>query len=149
VAFPGYIGDRARLARALASADIYVSAMADETFGISIIEAQASGLPVIGVASGAMPERIPASAGVLVDVDDCAGMAAAVVRVWRGQVRAMGMAARRHVEGRFEWSQTFDRLLDQVYPQALFAAEERMKKGRSGGATLPMWQSAKIRQEAR
>lgn len=149
VAFPGYIGDRALLARGLASADIYVSAMADETFGISVIEAQSSGLPVIGVASGAMPERIPASAGVLVDVDDCAAMAAAVVRVWRGQARGMGAAARRHVEGQFEWSQTFDRLLGQVYPAALDAAAERMKKGRPGGATLPMWQNVKIRLEVR
>ena len=40
------------LAAWLASADLYVSAMADETFGISIIEAQASGLPVVGVAAG-------------------------------------------------------------------------------------------------
>ena len=40
---PGYVKSRAELARWLASADIYVSGMADETFGISIIEAQASG----------------------------------------------------------------------------------------------------------
>ncbi len=43
---------RAELAGWLASADIYASGMADETFGISIIEAQASGLPVVGVAAG-------------------------------------------------------------------------------------------------
>ena len=55
IAFPGFETDRAELARALASSDIYVSAMADETFGISIIEAQASGLPIVGVAGGAMP----------------------------------------------------------------------------------------------
>ncbi|MBA2466141.1 MAG: glycosyltransferase, partial [Sphingomonas sp.] len=51
---PGYFKDRAELAKWLASADIYVSAMADETFGVSIVEAQASGLPVVGVAAGAM-----------------------------------------------------------------------------------------------
>ena len=50
--------DRAELARWLASADIYVSGMADETFGVSIIEAQASGLPVVGVAAGAMIDRV-------------------------------------------------------------------------------------------
>src|SRR6185437_10174391 len=46
---PGYVRDRAEIARWLASADIYVSGMAHETFGVSIIEAQASGLPVVGV----------------------------------------------------------------------------------------------------
>ena len=55
---PGYVSDRLELARWLASADIYVSGMADETFGISIIEAQASGLPVVGVAAGAMVDRV-------------------------------------------------------------------------------------------
>lgn len=58
ISMPGYIDDRDKMARALASADIYVSGMADETFGMSVLEAQASGLPVVGVASGAMPERV-------------------------------------------------------------------------------------------
>src|SRR5437868_10308033 len=49
IVMPGYVENRAELARWLATADIYASAMADETFGVSIIEAQASGLPVIGV----------------------------------------------------------------------------------------------------
>ncbi|MBA3729503.1 MAG: glycosyltransferase, partial [Sphingomonas sp.] len=40
---PGYLSDRSELARWLASSDVYVSAMADETFGVSIVEAQASG----------------------------------------------------------------------------------------------------------
>src|SRR3954454_9866443 len=41
ILMPGYVRNRADLARWLASADIYVSAMADETFGVSIVEAQA------------------------------------------------------------------------------------------------------------
>ena len=53
IVLPGYMKDRAELAGWLASADIYVSAMADETFGVSIIEAQASGLP----SSELRPER--------------------------------------------------------------------------------------------
>src|SRR5206468_8396939 len=40
IIMPGYMRNRTELARWLASADIYVSAMADETFGVSIIEAQ-------------------------------------------------------------------------------------------------------------
>jgi len=132
VAFPGFIADRAQLARALASADIYVSAMADETFGISVIEAQASGLPIVGVASGAMPERVPGGTGVLVPVNDTSAMARAVACLWRGQHRAMGQAARHHVAGRFEWRQTFESLLGEVYPKALQASQFRMGKGRSG-----------------
>lgn len=131
VAFPGFMSDRAQLARALASADVYVSAMADETFGISVIEAQASGLPVVGVASGAMPERVPSTTGVLVPVDDSGAMAHAVVAAWRGPYRQMAQAARAHVDGRFEWRQTFEALLGEVYPKALQAAALRMERGRS------------------
>ena len=72
---PGYLKDRAELAKWLASSDIYVSAMADETFGVSIIEAQASGLPVVGVAAGAMIDRVTDRIGRLGPVGDSAAMA--------------------------------------------------------------------------
>lgn len=149
VAFPGFLSDRAQLANALASADIYVSAMADETFGISIIEAQASGLPVVGVESGAMIERIVPGTGALVAVDDVGAMAHAVTQVWQNQRDAMALAARAHVAGRFEWSHTFDALLGEVYPAALHTARERTKKGRTSGAALSLLGSGLIRRDAR
>ena len=125
VAFTGFIEDRGDLARALASADIYVSAMADETFGISIIEAQASGLPVVGVASGAMPARVSNALGLLGPVDDIIAMAANVARLWQADHRAIGRAARAHVEDHFSWTRTFERLLGQIYPKALATAASR------------------------
>ena len=63
IVMPGYMKNRAELASWLASADIYVSGMADETFGVSILEAQASGLPVVGVAAGAMIDRVTDKVG--------------------------------------------------------------------------------------
>lgn len=133
IAFPGFMRDRGELARALASSDIYVSAMADETFGVSIVEAQACGLPVVGVASGAMPERVQPGLGLLGPVDDVEAMARNVVAIWRGQVggglAAMGHAARAHAEQRYDWSRTFDRLFDEVYPAALETSRERLAMG--------------------
>lgn len=126
IAFPGFERNRAELAKALASSDIYVSAMADETFGISIIEAQAAGLPVVGVASGAMPDRVPAGLGYLGPVDDVAAMAANVERIWAGDHAAMSRAARDHVIAHFGWKQTFRTLLDDIYPAALRAARARV-----------------------
>ncbi len=131
VAFSGFISDRTSLARALASADVYVSAMADETFGISVVEAQASGLPVVGIAGGAMLDRVPEGTGLLVPVHDTQAFADAVVAAC-GERRLMGQAARRHVEGRFDWQQTFESLLDDVYPKALLAAAHRARSSRSG-----------------
>lgn len=130
VRFPGFVDDRSMLARALASSDIYVSAMADETFGISVIEAQACGLPVVGIASGAMPARVLAGLGLLGPVDDVQAMADNVQKVWATAPAAMGRAARAHIVGGFRWDQTFERLLTDVYGAALIAARQRQATAR-------------------
>ena len=131
VAFPGFEKDRAELARALASSDIYVSAMADETFGISVLEAQASALPVVGAASGAMPDRVPPGLGLLGPVDDTAAMAANVLKIWRDDHQAIGIEARHHVETNFRWKRTFERLLGDIYPKARAQAAARASAGKS------------------
>lgn len=128
IAFPGFERDRAGLARSLASSDLYVSAMADETFGISVLEAQAAGLPVVGVASGAMLDRVPPHLGALGPVDDAQAMADNVVRLWRGDVAGMARAARAHVTARFSWRRTFDRLLDEIYPSAMAHTARRNRR---------------------
>ncbi|MGK6321070.1 glycosyltransferase [Sphingomonas sp. DT-204] len=128
IAFPGFEKDRAELARALASSDIYVSAMADETFGISVIEAQASGLPVVGVAGGAMPDRVPPGTGYLGPVDDTATMALSVARIWREGAAAMGAAARAAVATAYDWRHTFELLFDTIYPAALSHTAVRLEE---------------------
>ena len=137
IAFPGFEPTRDGLARALASADLYVSAMANETFGISVLEAQACGLPVVGVASGAMPARVPPALGRLGPVDDPAAMAANVQALWLADHCAIGRAARAHVEARFSWDATFERLFGEVYPAALARAAGRVRVGRGADAAGP------------
>jgi alpha-1,6-mannosyltransferase len=121
---PGYCRDRSDLAAWLASADIYVSAMADETFGISIIEAQASGLPVVGVAAGAMVDRVPSGLGLVGEVDDAAVMAANVMELLNGDRAAMGERARAHAL-QFSWDQSMERLFGRLYQSALARAAGR------------------------
>ncbi len=125
IAFPGFETDRHELARALASSDIYVSGMADETFGISVLEAQASGLPVVGVASGAMFERVPEGTGLLGPVGDTAAMAANVARVWRGDYAAMRAASLALANRHNRWQQTFEHLINVEYAAALEARDTR------------------------
>lgn len=126
---PGYLSDRSELARWLASADLYVSAMADETFGVSVIEAQASGLPAVGVAAGAMLDRVDNETGRLGPVDNAAAMAANILEVWNSDRRSMGRAARAHVEGQFSWNRTFQILFGEIYPQAFAARRAAIAHG--------------------
>ncbi len=121
---PGFVADRTRLARWLASADLYASAMADETFGISVIEAQASGLPVVGVAAGAMVDRITPEIGRIGPVDDAATMARNLAAIWAGDPRAMGQAAWRHAQ-QYSWRESMLALFGELYPRALRAAAQR------------------------
>jgi alpha-1,6-mannosyltransferase len=124
---PGYCRDRDDLAAWLASADLYVSAMADETFGISVIEAQASGLPVVGVAAGAMVDRVPHGLGLVGGVDDAAVMASNILAVLDGDLAAMGERARAHAL-QFSWDQSMERLFGHVYRGALSRAATRVER---------------------
>src|SRR5204863_9707665 len=114
---PGYCRGRSDLGAWLASADLYVSAMADEPFGISIIEAQASGLPVVGVAAGAMVDRVPQGLGLVGEVDDAAVMASNIMTVLAGDMQAMGERAREHAL-QFSWGESMERLFGRVYRNA-------------------------------
>jgi alpha-1,6-mannosyltransferase len=124
IIMPGYVKSRAELAHWLASADIYVSAMADETFGISIIEAQASGLPVVGVAAGAMLDRVTEDVGRLGPVGDAEAMAANILSVIQSDRDAMAASARAHAL-QFSWASSMEALFGRVYPAAFERRRER------------------------
>lgn len=128
IAFPGFEKDRQELARALASGDIYVSAMADETFGVSVLEAQASGLPIVGVDGGAMRDRVPEGTGLLGPVDDMAVMAANVAALWPDGARRAGGLGRALVEARYSWTRTFETLFGEVYPAAMAHTAKRLEE---------------------
>jgi alpha-1,6-mannosyltransferase len=132
IVIPGYVKSRSDLARWLASADIYASGMADETFGVSIIEAQASGLPVVGVAAGAMLDRVTKSVGRLGPVDDADSMAANILAVWSNGRAEMADAARASAL-RFSWDSSMDTLFGHVYPAA-FARRSEHQFGVAGAA---------------
>jgi alpha-1,6-mannosyltransferase len=117
IVMPGYVKGRAELAQWLASSDIYVSAMADETFGVSIIEAQASGLPVVGVAAGAMIDRVTNEVGRLGPVGDAGAMARNILDVWDAKDAEMAHRARAQAL-QFSWDHSMETLFGRVYPAA-------------------------------
>lgn len=92
--------DEAGIAAALAEADLFVWPAINEAFGMALLEAQASGLPVVAGASGGVHQIVAdGETGLLVPPGDAAAFAAAVrhLIVDRDARAAMGAAARSKV----------------------------------------------------
>jgi alpha-1,6-mannosyltransferase len=81
VRFEGFRTDRDTLAAAMASADLLVHGCARETFGLSVAEAAASGLPVVVPDAGGATESADPSCGELYASDDPDACAAAILRL--------------------------------------------------------------------
>jgi glycosyltransferase involved in cell wall biosynthesis len=101
VRFTGPLGD---MPGALRSLDVVINASEAEPFGLSLLEAQASGVAVIGTAAGGIPEFvIDGETGLLVPPGDMPALAAAVGRLLNDAVlrERLGRAGRIEVEARY------------------------------------------------
>ena len=96
------LGDRVQLAGTVtaeelaslyASADLFVLPSRFEGYGMAYAEAIAHGVPVIGTNAGAIPETVPADAGVLVPPDDVDMLAATLQRLMNNPAERERLAA--------------------------------------------------------
>jgi phosphatidylinositol alpha-1,6-mannosyltransferase len=93
------------------AADVFVLAshrfdLLVEGFGISVVEASASGLPVIGSRSGGIPEAVREGVtGLIVEPEDPGAVATAAIRLLGDESlrRRMGHAGRAAVEEYYNW----------------------------------------------
>jgi alpha-1,6-mannosyltransferase len=94
------------LAGTLAACDALIHAGTHETFGLVVLEAMASGLPVIGMRAGALPELVVPGTGVLTADLSRDGLVEATRTLFSLDPKAIGRHARRRVEERYAWDQT-------------------------------------------
>ena len=105
------------------AADVFVYPSHNETFGLPILEAMASGCPVVTSDTSAMPETA-GDAAVLASPSDPASIARAMLEAIEGRDRLRAAGLRR--AGEFTWGATAASTLD-VYREVA----ERRRKGKA------------------
>jgi alpha-1,6-mannosyltransferase len=110
VTFHGHVAGRAELNRRIAAADIALSVCPGETFGLAVLEALASGTPVVTASVGGASELIDADCGAWGDPDPHS-LADAVLELAARDEASTRAAARRRAE-HFPWHATVDRMLE-------------------------------------
>lgn len=119
VVFHGWLGPR-HCARQMRDCDVFVSAALQEAGGIAVLEAMASGRPVVATAWGGHLQSVTDATGILVDVSSrdvlVSGLAEAMTRLARDpELRSrLGAAGRHRVEERYDVNVLVDRRL-QAY----------------------------------
>lgn len=94
--------DSLRLAHVLASADAFVHAGDQETFGLAALEALACGLPLVARATEGLGELVDDSVGVGVQRGDAASFAEAIEACCSRDRASLGLAARARAE-QYDW----------------------------------------------
>ncbi|WP_409271902.1 glycosyltransferase family 4 protein [Pseudomonas sp. KCJK9111] len=114
-----------QVARLMASADLLVHAGDQETFGLVILEAMASGTPVVAVRAGAFGEIVNDQCGRLCQPNDARAMALAVREAFEAGARKLGAQARRHVEQHYSWDNVVNGLLEHY--QAVLGHQQQVR----------------------
>ena len=101
----------AQVARYMASADALVHAGDQETFGLVVLEAMASGIPVVAVDAGAFSELVHDEVGILCQPNNPQAMADAVRELFTHNPAQHGRLARLHAERHYSWDRVVQDLL--------------------------------------
>ena len=114
-------GDRDDIPELLARMDVFVLPSLGEGISNTVLEAMATGLPVIATRVGGNPELVAeGETGVLVPVADVPALAAAITELVNDPNRCdqMGRAAAQQVRTHFDWERTVSAYLG-VYDKLL------------------------------
>jgi N-acetyl-alpha-D-glucosaminyl L-malate synthase BshA len=116
-----FLGRQDRIEELTGAADVFLLPSELESFGLSALEAMASGVPVVGSDAGGLPEVVKHSeTGFLLPVGDIEGMAARTIEILKDEQhwQALSAAARRRAAALFgaervvgEYERFYERVL--------------------------------------
>jgi alpha-1,6-mannosyltransferase len=104
-----YIQDNEKLADYYHAADLFIHPGVCETFGLVVLEAQACGLPCVGVRGSFMDANIMVGLDQWATKNDPNDIARAIERFEHQDLAALGAEASRLVHARFSWDKVFAR----------------------------------------
>lgn len=111
-----------RISHYMASSNALIHAGDSETFGLVVLEAMASGIPVIGTRKGAIAELVVPGCGLLAEAVSAPAMAEAVRNLFANGHQGMGRLARKRIEECYAWDRILTQLLGKY--QALTSMPE-------------------------
>ena len=117
-----HLGSADELATALASADAFVHAGDQETFGLSVLEAMACGTPVVARGAEGLAELVDESVGVAVPMGTPDAFAAAIAGLFESDLAERAAAARQRAEA-YDWDRVLPAML--THYRRLLRADSR------------------------
>jgi alpha-1,6-mannosyltransferase len=109
VHYMGYVSDPERLGAIFASCDAYLGTGPYETFGLAILEALASGLPVVTTDEGAGAElAVKSAAGLLFSAGDSGSLVEQTRQLVSMDLSMLRRRARHYAITNGTWTRTFD-----------------------------------------
>jgi len=102
------------LADLYARSDVFVLASRFEGFGMAYAEALAHGLPVVGTTGGAIPDTVPADAGLLAEPGDISTLTLALKKIINDRAvrEQLAIGARRVARIQPTWTDSAQRFSD-------------------------------------
>ena len=116
VSWRQYCADSAELARLYRAADLFVHPGVQETFGLTTLESQACGTPVIGIRGSYMDRIIFGGQENWARENSPRALADAIEHAAGGQLREAGFRAAHEVRDRYGWPVVFERLF-RIYEE--------------------------------
>lgn len=114
----------------LSNLDIFIMPSINEEFGVSAVEAEAVGVPVVASNVGGIPEAVKnGETGILVEPKNPQAIADTVLYLIQNPEirRKMGLAGRKYVEENFDWQKNVDEM-ERLYFEQIKAKEEKFAK---------------------